>query len=92
MAEPRTTDPFSGMPMWLKAVALIGLPSVLAGYMVWSTQETLAPTIISMRSDLQHHMRDIDELRKSLHGLIAITRASCVNAARTDDQRSRCLQ
>jgi hypothetical protein len=40
-------DPFFGMPWFIKAVALIGVPSVISLLLVWSIQVKVSDTVYS---------------------------------------------
>ena len=65
---------------------------LLAVYLVYSLLTDIKPSIASVAAQMQSHTLQTGELRASIDRLIQVTRAACVNAARTDTQRERCSQ
>ncbi len=100
--RPADLDPIfqsNGMPWQVKAVLLIGVPSVIALYLVWSLvhgvipvllqgQTTMNQILMAMQSVSQEHVSS----RQQTDTMIAILRANCVNNSQTAEARERCLR
>lgn len=76
----------------VKEAAKFGAGWVLAFYLVYMMVNRVAPAIEAVSGQMLTHSIQTDEVRTALNRLIAIATADCVNAAKTNDQRERCLR
>ncbi len=44
-----------GVPMWIRAAAILGAPTVAAGYLIWLVSGALATDVRAMRDSLTVH-------------------------------------
>ncbi|HOG29224.1 MAG TPA: hypothetical protein PLT35_08080 [Vicinamibacterales bacterium] len=96
------TDPLAGLPWWVRAVFLVGVPSAIALGLVWSDRAQLAEQIhtngVLLRqidADARAHDARVvlrfQELSTATSETNRILTASCVNAAKTAEARERCI-
>lgn len=92
----------SGLPWWLRGLAIIGFPALAAAYLTWLMAQALPVRVDALQGkateiySLEKTHHDIflqkwsgqDEINKELIGVI---RATCVNAAKNEEARNRCL-
>jgi len=90
--DPRDIAP--GMPWWVRAIAIIGIPGVLAIYLVYVGAQELP----SIRRAAEQTEREVVANREVIRGLITQTDALqrtvqriCYNTAKTDAERDRCF-
>jgi hypothetical protein len=92
----------AGFPWWMRAVAVIGFPAVAAVYLTWLVGQALPEKVdaVQLRVDAvysleQKHDAAFNEKWLSQDRtnaeLISIARATCVNAAKDETARNRCL-
>lgn len=90
------------MPWWVKAVALVGVPSLISLGVIYSDRVQLAYTVNDTHSRLQRvesdaaaHDRAVslrfDRLGEQTSETNRILTATCVNAAQTMVDRDRCI-
>ncbi len=102
MANDNGRDPMSGLPWWIKAVVIVGVPSAIALGLVWSDRMQLRDTVFAngavlreMRvTDAAHSVRMEEGFRLLDDKTTETNRillAQCVNNARTSEQRERCV-
>lgn len=95
-------DAFNGMPMWLRAAAMLGAPTVAAGYLIWLISGALSQDVRAMRDSLTAHtiqtaslVEKVAESRTTsdakMDTLIRIAQTQCVNAATDVVQRRDCI-
>jgi len=84
----------SGLPIWAKVAAIVGIPGVIAFYLVWMGGQTL-PNILTevialkvqtVRSQemYQEHMQQTAELSRLLQRI-------CSRVSKTDAERQQCF-
>ncbi len=99
---PNGRDPMSGLPWWVKAIVIVGVPSAISLGLVWSDRMQLRDTVISngtqlaiLRAAEDTHNRmmtlQFDFLSKQGAETNRILVATCINAARNDAQRNECV-
>ncbi len=90
------------MPWWVKAIAIVGVPSLISLGVVWSDRVQLADDVRSngillreaQASSLAHDARVVlrfEELADATAETNRILSATCVNAAQTEFERERCV-
>lgn len=99
-------DPMAGLPWWVKAIVVIvgvvGVPSAISLGLVWSDRTELRTTVNANATVLGGltiaagvHDRSMNRQFETAAGLAAETNrilsATCVNAAKSDEQRDRCV-
>ena len=65
---------------------------LLTAYAMYMVLERVTPSVEALSSQMITHQAQTIELRITLDRLVQITTAGCVNAAKTSDQRERCLR
>jgi hypothetical protein len=94
-------DLFSGMPWWVRAVALVGVPTIISLWLVGQTTGELARNItknkeISEVIAQRQHEQDESVTRRFLaleryfETSIRLQRIACRGSARTDAARDKC--
>ena len=92
----------AGLPWWLRGVYIVGIVGGIALYLTYIMAQALPTKIdnVQMRVDevkaidIQHGQSfenkwdDQDVINKEL---ISVMRATCINAAKNDEARNRCL-
>ncbi len=100
--DMKVSDVFGGMPLWVRAAALLGAPTVAAGYLIWLISGSVASDVRAMRDQITTHtistaaLTDkIAETRTDqsykLEVLIRLMQTQCVNAATDVVQRRNCI-
>ena len=95
-------DPMSGFPWWVKAVVVVGVPSAIALGLVWSDRAQLSDAVYYNKAvlsgmvvtDTAHDLRvteKFNELSRQTQETNRILMAGCVNDAKTENERNRCL-
>ena len=90
------------MPWWVKAIALVGVPSLISVGVIYSDRVQLAGTVQDNADRLQAIERDaanhdvrvilrFQELHDTTKESNRILVAMCVNAAQTSLDRERCV-
>ena len=93
---------WAGMPWYIRALGVVGFPVVCAIYLVWLTGQALPAQMGAMLTRQNEIMvsitayHDVAAQKWSMQEdtnkeLITIARATCVNAARDETSRNRCL-
>lgn len=97
----RVTDAggVDGMPWQVKAVGIIGVPSAIAIYLVYSMVQGVVPAIANVQTTTNSLVLAMGELTKDHaavrmqnESMIRILQATCVNAAKTNEERERCFR
>lgn len=93
---------FNGLPWWVRSLAVVGFPAFAAAYLTWLVGQALPSKIEAVHTKVndvytledQHNTTFLQKWSRQedvSRELIAITRAMCVNAARDETARNRCL-
>lgn len=97
----RTTDAINtdGVPWQVKAAVMLGVPSVIALYLVYALVSGIVPAILSMQTTMSNLVAaqgtiaaDHQAAKQQNEQILRVLRAGCVNAAMDNQQRERCLQ
>jgi hypothetical protein len=87
-----------GLPVWARVLAVIGVPGLIAVFLVWQGAAEL-PRIARAQEGIQrqldqlqievtrHHADTQDQLRLELRLLLRV----CVNTAATETDRQKCF-
>lgn len=91
---PRDGSTLAGLPAWVRAVAIIGVPSAIALFLVWMGA-TEIPRIRQIaeanRVNDEQILRNQAAILSSEEQLLRVTQRVCSQTARTDDERTRCF-
>lgn len=96
----------SGMPIWMRFAAIVGVPSIIALYLVQFTTtrataqfdrieariETNSLIADEQANSLATLVKAADGDRAQMRTLIALQRQVCVNTSKNDAQRDQCLK
>jgi hypothetical protein len=96
------TNLWSGMPWWVRSLAVVGFPVMAAAYLTWLVGQAIPTRLDAVQlqvSDvqelaIQHNTTFLQNWSKQDANnaeLISIARATCVNAAKDETARNRCL-
>ena len=97
-----STDPMSGLPWWVRAIVIVGVPSAIALGLVWSDRIQLASDVIANGAILRQIHAEAkahdERVLQRFEGLgfqtgetNRILLAGCVNDAKTTEARERCV-
>lgn len=93
---------FAGLPWWLRGIAVVGFPALAAIYLTWLVGQALPSKVEAVQNkvndvyamEYQHNVVYLEKWtmqEQTQRELVAITRALCVNAAKDETARNRCL-
>jgi hypothetical protein len=93
---------FSGLPWWVRSLAVVGFPVMAAAYLTWLVGQALPSKLEAVQLkaneiytlEYQHNTTFLQNWSKqddTNAELISIARATCVNAAKDETARNRCL-
>lgn len=94
-------DPLSGMPWYIKAVILIGVPGAIALALTWQSAFVLQQSValngvklVTMQQELRVHdaaaAAHVNDSHEALEELNRVVLAMCMNAATNMAGRDRC--
>ena len=100
--ENNSNNLLVGLPWWVRGLAIVGFPMLAAAYLTWIIGQVLPLKVdnVSIKLDqvhaleVQHHSTFLskwDSQEEISKQLIAIALASCINAAKDETSRNRCL-
>lgn len=85
-------------PAWLKAAVLLGVPALLSIWLthfITTTQSKSIDSLVESNKALTLAVgtssSEHKDMREIMTRLLATTQTICVNGARTDDARARCV-
>lgn len=93
-ADARSEDLSSGMPWWVRAVAIIGIPGMLAIYLVYIGAQELPSIRRAAEQSEKEVLRNrevISSLATQVEALGRQVQRICYNTAKTDAERDRCF-
>ena len=70
----------NGMPLWMKFISLVGVPSSIAIYLVWFLTTTVLGAISSHNDDHADEMRVLTSVMQQI----------CANTSENSADRARC--
>jgi hypothetical protein len=92
-AAPAPTA-FEGLPVWMRGAAIIGIPGVIAFFLVW----VFAQSVPKIQAEIESFRLEAEKTRGVLQmqatqteQVYRILQRICANAAKSDDERSRCF-
>lgn len=93
--QPPSSDPWlSGVPAWVKAIALVGIPGAIAIFLVYLLATQL-PQIAERQAAIE---KESDLERQTLSDQVAKTeqvyrllQRICSNTSKSDEDRQRCF-
>lgn len=96
-------DVFAGMPWWVRAIALVGVPALISMGLVFYGSLNIAGNVTAnghavamLAQDAQLHdqrvMSRFEQLQRSADTQTRILRSICQSVARTDLQREKCTE
>lgn len=83
----------SALPVWVRALAIVGVPSGIAVFLVWIGAQDLPrikADIAALRSDVNFNRKLLEDLRAQNSEILQMERRICAAVYR-DDTRSRCF-
>jgi len=91
--EPDPT-PFAGLPAWVKALAVVGIPGALCLYLVYVGSQSLPKLeaeLIAMRLEAEKNRLVTQQQVTQSEQVYRILQRICSNLAKSDEERSRCF-
>lgn len=89
------TDGSLGLPWWVRAIALIGIPGAIAVYLVW-IGATEVPQIkaeeLSIKTEVIENQRLMREHAEDTAAIYRMLVRVCSNTAKTEFERQRCFE
>jgi hypothetical protein len=83
-----------GMPWYVRAIALIGIPGALAVYLVWIGGQELPAidrAVVQIASDVVRNREMMREHAEELRRLHQLVQRVCSSTAKTDEERAHCF-
>ncbi len=91
-------DGSDGMPWWVKAIGFVGVPAAIAMYLIWALVQNVVPamfemqkTMTTMASSIASVSADHAASKVQNDDILKVLRGTCLNQAKTYDDRMRCL-
>lgn len=88
---------WSGIPVWVRAIFLVGAPVVWMSYMLYTTQSGIVPAmleqnkaLVKVTEQLILISKDHAELRAQGERSLSVLRLTCVSLAKTDAVKAEC--
>ncbi len=95
MVDETQAGSLSGLPAWAKGIAWIGAPVAAAGFLIYFLTQTLTTRLDALETDLHKHTSEMAATSavtvEQNWQMIAVVQATCLNVAKTDSDRLRCL-
>lgn|SRR5678816_989976 len=93
--RPIVTDPWlAGVPSWVKAIAVVGIPGAIALFLVYQVASQL-PKIEERQASIEKQLEQQREAIKAetvrMEQVYRQLQRICSNTAKTDDDRQRCF-
>lgn len=79
-------------PWQVRAIATIGVPSVIALGLVWWVTQTVSPNIDAIKAMVVQHVSDQAVIRTQNEKMLKVLSGTCLNQAQTNEERERCIQ
>jgi hypothetical protein len=88
-------DPWlSGVPPWVKAVAVVGIPGVIALFLVYQVASQL-PKLeerqVAIEKSLDQQSQAVKQESVKMDQMFRTLQRICSNTAKTDEDRQRCF-
>ena len=91
-------DSLAGLPLWVKAVGLVGLPGTLCFALIYLlyARDASATALGTINTKLDSHMSRMEDMNGTrtdqMETLIRLARLQCVAAQKTEEGVARCLE
>lgn len=83
-----------GVPQWVKAIAVVGIPGVIALFLVYQVANQL-PKLeerqVSIEKSLEQQRQAIDREVVKMDQMFRMLQRICSNTAKSEDDRQRCF-
>ena len=84
-----------GLPQWARVVALVGVPSAIAMGLVYALATFATGGLMELHQQLDVHARVMilhdEEAKRGTEAITRVLYRICLNTAKTDDERQRCI-
>jgi hypothetical protein len=94
----RNYDAIDGMPWWVKAIGFVGVPSAIAMYLIYALVANVVPAMFDMQRAMNNLAVSVGnistehaESKRQTEEMLKVLRGSCLNQAKTYEEKSRCL-
>lgn len=97
MPEPRGGEGngFHGLPTWVRSIALVGVPSAIALYLVYVLASFATVGLADLNRQMDAHadamIRHDADAKGQLEALTRVLLRICINTAQSPEDRQRCL-
>lgn len=85
----------SGIPPWVRAIAVVGIPGAIALWVVWigsNTLPALQKEMTIMNVQVAHTNELLQQNQQKSESLYLMMQRVCSAAARTDEARAACFE
>lgn len=79
--------PIDSQPWWIRAIVWVGVPTALAGWLLWQQDTTMKKFSADIAALVQHMNTDTDQAWVQL----GVMQRICLNTARTAEDRVACV-
>jgi hypothetical protein len=92
--RPPTNGLAAELPIWIRAITILGVPSAIAIFLVWVGARELPAMRIQSQANYEAILTTRDLIREHANHTAAMARQLqriCSNTARNEDDRQRCF-
>ena len=82
------------LPWWVRAIALVGVPSAIAFFLVWIGAQDMPQLRLcceATRQDVLYNRKVIEQWTAKQDALFRLQQRICANTAKTEVERTRCF-
>lgn len=90
----RNGSPFSGLPLWSRVVAMVGIPGAIAIFLVWTGASVLPKMHAEMQATRIENERArlmYEEKSQQIERTFRLLQRICSSVAKSEDERQRCF-
>jgi hypothetical protein len=87
-------NPFAGLPLWARVVAMVGIPGTIAFFLVWTGANVvpkLQAEMQAMRLESERARLMYEERSARLDQTFRLLQRICSSVAKSEDERQRCF-
>ena len=93
--DPSLGALLAAVPVWARAVAIIGIPGAIALWLVWVGSNTIPAIereLIVVHEQLTQTQQLLQENLRTQQDLYRLEQKICANGAHTAEERGRCFE
>ena len=91
-----TKNGLNGLPIWARLITLVGVPSTIAIYLVWTITRAFTLEVVEIRRASEaaalRFLQHMEDTREGYARTTKLLLALCVNLARSPEEQQRCVE